>query len=538
MADRDHSSHQPHGSGIRGLSLLHIDEFDKEKARRAPEFEGRFSRMFNLEPFAPSEAALQKLAESITGDATLSDDPDPEESHIPAAYTYLGQFIDHDLTFDPSTFEQQKSDANAIVDFRTPRFDLDNVYGRGPADQPYMYDICVVPPATIERKNFLLGESLRAITRNPNAHDLPRAAANAAGSRRAIIGDPRNDENVIVSQLQGMLLRFHNAVATAMTKDGNTSFENIQAEVRWHYQWMVIHDFLPRVVARPILDAVSPAIGDPSRPLNAREIEHALKLYHYHTGVMPVEFAVAAYRFGHSMVRPGYRVNEVTPVLPIFDQNNPQQGLNAFGEFNKNWTIDWQRFLDIGRATPPVAPADRVQLAYKIDTSIVEPLTKLPASVAGAGGPFNLAFRNLLRGVKLHLPTGQAVAKEMKHRGVLHGDILEDSQILIGAAEDDAKDETTTGDGETVKNIAQIDDAFKGKCPLWVYVLAEARHNFFQGSKKAQLGAVGGRIVAETFLGILVRDRRSFVHQDGWKPRFGSNGTFTLADLLNTALQQ
>src|SRR5262249_32607568 len=153
-------------------------------------------------------------------------------------------------------------------------------------------------------------------------------------------------------------------------------------------------------------DAVSPAICDPSRPLKNRDIEHALKLYDFKTGIMPVEFSVAAYRFGHSMVRPGYRVNEVTPVLPIFDQNNPLAGLNAFGEFNKNWTIDWQRFLDIGKSTPPVPPADRVQLAYKIDTSIVEPLTKLPVSVAGAGGPFSLAFRNLLRGVKLLLPTG------------------------------------------------------------------------------------------------------------------------------------
>jgi hypothetical protein len=206
------------------------------------------------------------------------------------------------------------------------------------------------------------------------------------------------------------------------------------------------------VVQQPILDEISPAICDPSRALKVADIDKALKLYSYKTGVMPVEFSVAAYRFGHSMVRPGYRVNEITPVLPIFDQKNPQNGLNAFGEFNKNWTIDWQRFVDIGRSTPATPPADRVQMAYKIDTSVVEPLTALPISVAGAGGPFSLAFRNLLRGVKLLLPSGQDVARAMKQQGALQGDVLDDTQILIGAAEDDARNESTTSDGDAVSN--------------------------------------------------------------------------------------
>src|SRR4051794_14802055 len=429
-----HMTHLPHGSGIRGLTLHHID---------APEsLEGRFRRMFK-HSHAPAadftDDDLWTLAEAMKGDAEIEDGPDPEESHIPAAYTYLGQFIDHDLTFDPSSFGQQKSDPDGLVDFRTPRFDLDNVYGRGPSDQPYLYDLT----------NLLLGEKFLLIARNPNGRDLPRAASNAAGIKRAIIGDPRNDENVIVSQLHGIMCRFHNRVAALNPSLG---FDQVQEKVRWHYQWVVMHDFLPRIVDRAVLDAVSTAIADTSQDLASHKPH--LKFYHSKEAVMPVEFSVAAYRFGHSMVRPGYRVNEFTSPLRIFDHENPTNGLNAFGEFPKSWCIDWQRFIDLGIGPTPEIDTDRVQFAYKIDTSLVEPLTNLPKSVAGDEAVannrlFSLAFRNLLRGKKLLLPSGQDVAKAMKITP------LKDEEILIGAAENDA-----AGELENARKITDVSRAF------------------------------------------------------------------------------
>ncbi|HEV3060242.1 MAG TPA: heme peroxidase family protein [Vicinamibacterales bacterium] len=511
-----HTTHEPHGSGIRGLSLKHID--------RPQALEGRFGRLFThaQAPAADfSDDDLWALAQAINGDADVKDAPDAEESHIPAAYTYLGQFIDHDITFDPSTFEQQKSDPDGLVDFRTPRFDMDNVYGRGPSDQPYLYDIT----------NLLLGEKFFIINRNPKGRDLPRAAANAAGIRRAIIGDPRNDENVIVSQLQGMMLRFHNRVAAL---NPAASFDDVQRKVRWHYQWIVIHDFLPRVVERGILDDISPAIADTSKDLASNK--PVLKFYHFRDAIMPVEFSVAAYRFGHSMVRPGYRVNEFTAPLRIFDHLNPTNGLNAFGEFPKSWCIDWQRFVDLGIGPHPEIDSDRVQFAYKIDTSLVEPLSELPHSVAGdeaEANPrlFSLAFRNMVRGKKLLLPSGQDVAKAM---GLTP---LTDAEILIGAGQNDAPNEQ---DG--AKKITDVSAAFAGKCPLWAYVLAEARRTLFhppsnQALHKAQLGSVGGRIVAEVFLGLLMKDPTSFVNAPApWVPDLGSGRTFSLADLLTIAL--
>ena len=192
----------PHGVGVRGLTLAPSSRF----------FNGRFGRMFRALPpadfgddDAQSMTALHNLgAAMVSGEDVPKDGPDAEESGIPAAYTYLGQFIDHDLTFDPASSLQRQNDPDALIDFRTPRFDLDSVYGRGPDDQPYLY---------ADGRLFQLGGVLtgNALGQALNAHDLPRSSATPA---RAIIGDPRNDENVIVSQFQGLFLRFHNKVAT------------------------------------------------------------------------------------------------------------------------------------------------------------------------------------------------------------------------------------------------------------------------------------------------------------------------------------
>jgi len=168
---------------------------------RSPLFQGKFGRMFRTLDAATFGSAVQEneanlralgIAMSASFDPP-KDGKDDEESGIPALYTYLGQFIDHDITFDPASSLQQQNDPDALVDFRTPAFDLDNVYGRGPDDQPYMYN---------PDKTFLLGDALTGRT-DPGARDLPR---NSANPNRALIGDPRNDENSLVSQLHGLFL--------------------------------------------------------------------------------------------------------------------------------------------------------------------------------------------------------------------------------------------------------------------------------------------------------------------------------------------
>ena len=502
---------RPHGVGVRGANL----------SRSSVLFGGPFGRIFRAVPpadfgvdDAASIAALTKLAAAMNSPADApKDGPDPEESGIPAAYTYLGQFIDHDLTFDPASSLQKQNDPEALVDFRTPRFDLDNVYGRGPDDQPYLFE---------DGRSFLLGNPLSGAASNPRARDLPRSAVSLPGSRnRAIIGDPRNDENVIISQFQGLLHRFHNKIAG---DHPDWDFARVQKEVRFHYQWLLLHDFLPTLIAKDVLRDILP-LDDQGSVVTQKG---NLNYYHFRNEpFMPLEFSAAAYRFGHSMVRPGYRLSETIAPLPLFAVD-PNLDLRGFQVFPANWAIDWGLFSDLQPRDPD--DTTRTQLAYRIDTSLVNPLSVLPESVAT--NPNMLALRNLLRGWRMRLPTGQDVARAMGIKP------LEDNEILIGKF---------TGDpADIVGTIDSVDPAFKGNCPLWTYILAEtvkttATLTTTKGNKNIEtrkLGPVGGTIVAETFLGILLGDSSSYVSLDPlWKPSLTINGVFGLRELIAAALQ-
>jgi len=478
-----------------------------------------------------SRLALMALGEAMTAELDLPKDGfDGEESGIPALYTYFGQFVDHDITFDPMTTLIQHSDPDAITDFRTPALDLDNMYGRGPSDQPYMYDN--------NGTKFLLGDEL-----DNGALDLQR---NNGDPRRALIGDPRNDENSIVSQFQALMLRFHNRV---VDDNPELDFPSVQKIVRWHYQWVIVHDFLPRIISGSVLDALK---------TNGRYDRKKLKFYHWKNDpFMPVEFSVAAYRLGHSMIRPGYRLNDddatLLPIFPIpatvtsAQPGGIQIGLTGFQAMARNRGIDWGRFIDIGEPrayggdpddieSPTEDMKKRLQFAYRLDTSVVTPLSVLPEPVA-PDQPRSLAQRNLLRGFELGLPSGQCVARAM---GVTP---LTDDQIIIGKAVDNPEEGDVRG---SVSELPRL-SAFQGKCPLWTYILAEAARNATKVSIPVtpeievltpQLGEVGGRIVAEVFLGMLFGDNVSFLSTDPeWIPTIVSaNSDFTLRDMVAYAL--
>ena len=491
----------------------------------SPLFTGRFGRMFRSLPiFGHDEQHLRALGDAMVSEAeeepTAEGDVDDEETTkpIPAGFTYLGQFIDHDLTFDPVSMLDRQNDPDALTNFRTPRFDLDSVYGRGPADQPYLYDQARAAGSTAEAGLFfLLGNSVSADPKFAGP-DLPR---NAQG--RALIGDPRNDENLIVSQLQSVLLRFHNrmlgkvAAETALT--GNDLMKETQRRVRWHYQWVVIHDFLPRIVGQEMLDKVFPIehehMWGGDRKLHKVEVrEPDLKFYRPHNNVfMPVEFSAAAYRFGHSMIRPIYRFNSKIPRVPIFSGNfapDNLENLNGFRPLPPEWGFEWQFFFELG-GNPASQP---LQKAYRIDQQLVNPLGKLPPAIATS--PSSLAQRNLLRGLRLGLPSGQTVARAMD----IHP--LADTDLRVGPR------------GEEQKPITDFGADFRRNAPLWYYILREAEV-FHEGN---QLGPVGGRIVAEVFVGILDNDRMSYQSVDrSWKPELAdAKGRFGMADLIKFAV--
>ncbi len=475
----------------------------------------RFGRMFPALPAATwATADLDLLANKTMAaeeaDPTPEGEVDDEENDaIDAGYTYVGQFIDHDLTLTNRNDDLVTPvDPYTFPNLRTPAFDLDSVYGLGPSGSSQLYQ-----PDGI---HLLLGAKLFG-NGDDGAVDLPRDA-----NGQAVLGDPRNDENRIVSGLHEIFLRFHNLMADRVAKshpswDSNRIFAQAQRQVRFHYQWAVLTDFLPTIVGERTLRAVLPS-------LDVRQARPRIRFYNPCTMNMPVEFSVAAYRFGHSMVRPIYRINSsVTNRLPVFSlSSDPNLDLGGFRPTPSNFAIDWSFFFQM-TATRQVG---RPQVAYRMDNSLVFPLSLLPAGAAGAG-PNVLVKRSLLRAVQFGLPSGQDVARAMGAKP------LSDAQILIGKA---------TGEPEDTESITEVAPGFAGKAPLFTYILAEAISSAFkvhdgkiEGAQVSpmRLGPVGGRIVAETFVGLMLADRSSFLFRS-FRPRkdLSDNGRFGFRELI------
>jgi len=502
-------------------------------------FGGRFGRMFrHLPVLAPSDASLGALGQAMIQeledgklDKPLGTDDDDENTstledgtlRLPAGYTYFGQFVDHDITFDPVSSLTRQNDPDGLNDFRTPRFDLDSLYGRGPSDQPYLYEkdgVHLQLGAKVSENEATAGPDLQ---RNAN--------------ERALIGDPRNDENLIVSQLQVAFIRFHNAVLNRVGDEKKNLekedvFKLAQREVRWHYQWVVIHDYLKRLVGQEVIDDILPPetyvvpLGEAVLPVPKLRFYDPIE-----TPYMPVEFSVAAYRFGHSMARPSYLINQVAKTnptvenasrIPLFSTSNDpknEQSLNGFRSLIPSWGVQWRFFLPgIEDGLPPEEHLP--QPSYKIDAQLSNPLGALPDSTAEAGsigeGGLDpnlakvLAVRNLIRGKEMGLPAGQDVARAMGIKPLSEEELFQGIEL----------DEAVRAD-------------LAGRAPLWFYILKEAERK----ADSAHLGPVGGRIVAEVLIGLLAGDPLSFLGvQPNWRPNLGPGDGFTLSDLINIAI--
>ena len=415
-------------------------------------------------------------------------------SSIPAGFTYFGQFVDHDITFDVSSSIDVATDANTINNMRSPSLDLDSVYGRGPGLDPFLYVFPSSGPSTAIK--FQTGTNTNTGPGGPSSTGAPGGMVaqtnwdvpRIPGTLTAAIGDPRNDENLVIVQFHHAMLRFHNAVVDLLLAAAFAGdiFAEAKRIATHHYQWAVVHDFLERICGA---SAVNNAMTSVVAPIGS-------------SFRMPVEFAVAAYRFGHSMIRDTYWVNF----------NFPTASLGQVFEFNRNprlpvfsnWVVDFNAFFDTG------VPVPVHNKARRIDSFIANGLETLPGF---AGLMAILATRNLRRGLALGLPSGQGMASSF---GIAP---MSAAQLTSGlpAAE------------VTVLNLNG--GLLLNKTPLWYYVLREAA--VLGGGN--QLGPVGARIVAETFVRILKRDASSYLNvSGGFTPILPSAapGDFTVADLM------
>lgn len=479
----------------------------------------KFGRMFRdptLAPYRPEPKDL--IALGITMNEPLP--PVGHASNIPAGYVYLGQFIDHDLTFDEKTKEMPSGEIEPEDEdnLRSPALDLDSLYGFDPA---------VFKQTELGRKIYdddgiglRVGKTGNDPAKPPGSlpsfpNDLKRQEG-PPKYQTAMIADPRNDENLAVAQTHLAFIKFHNAVVNKLkgALSGEELFSTARAEVVRHYQWIILFDYLGRIVEESVLRDV---------------IENGCKYLIFKDGeepFMPVEFSVAAFRLGHSLISNTYEWNRIFQSKPKGEAVAELGDLFTFTGFGNSvfgnqlvlpstWIVDWTRFYDFA-GLDGIQNNPHSNSARKISPSVISPLMTLPP-VPGETEPVlrSLPVRNLLRGRLLGLPSGQDVALRIQVQPLKPEEIKEKA--------------------DAQRRLVLERTGFDQKTPLWYYILKEAE-KVHDGER---LGPVGSRIVAETFVALIKASRVSILPREGpggpiWQPQeLGLKpGSFSMPELL------
>jgi len=464
----------------------------------------RFNRMF------PGEPAFQEVTDELliqiaalgapgglidakddlsAGPVALITDPELSLNNAnnltqTAGTTFVGQFLDHDITRDAGSPLGQSTSLGRSLNLRSAQFDLDTVYGGGPAQSPGLYE-------TGDPSRF-------RVESGGQFEDLPRTVDGTA-----IIADPRNDENLMIAGLHVAFLKFHNAVLERVRArqpdrgDESAAFLETYRTVRLHWQWLIVHQFLPQFVGQAMVNDV---------------LRNGRQIFTTTQPQIPVEFQTSAFRMGHSMIRPSYRANMAgdngEPFFGmVFD---PSQFASADpddmsgGHRAPRRFIGWQTFFDFGDG--------EVKPNKRLDTHISTPLFQLPLGSIDTArgepiGPTSLATRNLLRHITWDIASGETVAERMGASRLSPGDLAD---------------------------ISDVAPLLANRTPLWLYILREA-DLMHDGN---HLGAVGGRIVAEVFIALLTLEADSLLNNPGWRPTLPSRsgaGDFAMVDLLTIA---
>lgn len=465
---------------------------------------GKFGRMFpHLTPWTTAECETPEQYLKIISNhpGFLFYPPNTQEnSSIPAGYTYLGQFISHDISFDPTSISERSVDADFLWNYRTPAFDLDSVYGGGPSLNPYLY------------KDGLFFAFRHELSNSIPFLDVLRI------NNLAVMPDIRNDENLIVSQLHVAFMSFHNRMVQKILNESNLNLENISSREKekvfqearqqtiWHYQYVVLNDYLPKILGEK--NAVYP--------------ERLSENYSFkNTPFIPVEFSAAAFKFGHSQVREVYVFNKyVGNTTPLLPDPRPEQ----------QFYVDWRLFFGEGlpvsefpdKSTAFISLIEKYIVAggnsALIRASKIGPLfIRQLMELKHGDHVINLATQDLLRGLKLQLPSGQTVAR------ALSLDVLDWHKLshLFGPGR---------FPGSSIN-----EEKFKENTPLWYYIMAEALAE--KGGHS--LGPVGGHIVKKVFLDLAKADKGSYLNQEpNWMPKDEGKfykPDFNMVDFLQVA---
>ncbi len=555
---------------------------DAEPVMPVDGFGRLFARNASIDPADPLQGSLRAHPSPRydlvrLGREMFSEDSDAADGELPVGYVFFGQFIDHDLTLDVVSGFNRLIRADEFANTRTVDLDLDNVYGDGPEATPFLYNLpylrlgaaLVVRDGEVVRRDVLR---------------LPMAGggAEAGGAPTALIGDPRNDENFAIAQMQAAFIAFHNRVVDLLLaeeypdtevsalSDGERLelFEAARDHVVHYYHRIVMEDYLPRIIGIERLRQMVVTGRDFYFPDGFRTRDGRLR-----EPFIPIEFAVAGFRFGHSQVPDRYtlRANAERPVIASLFADpaaapgvlNPR-GFTPIRFGDGNLVFEWHRLVDIG------GPWDQLQVAQKIDPRLENVLSRLhEVGVVRGDDEGNLASRNLNRSRTFQLPSGQALAVkvllQLEAKGVLDriyvaGDdtvaTCPDAPAAVApfCLAADATTEATLGIAST---------------PLWYYILQEASHfgcpltgcarggdDASDGPDAAQtrgmtvqaavtpaggfvLGPVGSAVVGETLYGLVDHYREATGNGLDFQPGLAPNRLVpfdtTLADVAAAA---
>lgn len=392
-------------------------------------------------------------------------------------YTYFGQFLGHDLTHDTTPLAGPYAAPEKTPNFRTAAFDLDHVYGGGPTGSPYLYE------GEEGAETFKIG----ATTPTGYRRDLPIQHG------RVLIGDmedTRNIDNLLLRQLHVLFLKFHNeairqlqtnpaldSVADALG-DG-TLFERARRLVCWHYQWIIRHDYLPRILYNDVWNYQA------HRQQRTRQSAFPI----------PIEFSLAAFRFGHSMVRNAYRLNCRQKRVPIGE-------LMALGQkaepIPDDYLVEWGTFFDGLPTSGPPASSGFIDTSVSLAMHGLSPETIQLANKLEAAHPSNLPVRTLLRGARAQLPSGQEAADALVAQGKMKpDDRLSESELARDTCDLSA-------------SILQKHRLHQNT-PLFYYILKEAELKV----SGLTLGPVGSHIISEVIQNALETDPESYLSIEG-----------------------
>lgn len=465
-------SRLPHGMSRLDLLLSCKADEDDDFTLPLPATFGRLKPPAN--PVQLKKLTHQELIDILEKVALGMGKKTDLKGHAQAGMTFLGQFVDHDITMDATSALGTRIVPETIRNIRTPALDLDCVYGAGPEATPHLY-------GADETANFLVYGNAG------NPFDLARTS-----NGTALIGDPRNDENAIVSGIQANMVALHNILMgkclsdpafhaeiagcahmgmahndwARNVPDRHMIFEEVRRFVRMHYQYVVWNELLPGFVDQACLDEA-----------------RGKDIFGIDAPIMPVEFSGAVYRFGHATAQPDYRLRKG-------DQTQTDM-MKILGFEARADVVEMDQMFDIA--------GKQAQRARPVGTTLGLALTNLPFIMDTVelhdvdvdltlAQSRNLPLRNMIRDRYTY----------QLHNGESFRDWMRDDLDLH--APDVTLHKDLKANGIT-------------KTPLWLYALQEAEQ-----CGDGKLTGVGGAIIASVFARLLRLDTTTYWHAHGFKP--------------------